>query len=93
MNLKLDTQRLRVEIVNKLRDIFNDAHFLAKNRDMDLREREKWARVAAYAAQTIDGLCLRFDEREVDEDLSMLERLINEAKAKNKDKDVEQRDG
>jgi hypothetical protein len=89
---KLDTQRIRFEIVKKLRDIFNDAHFLAK-KGKDFKEREKWARVAAYAAQTIDGLCSRFDEREIDENIIMLERLTNEAEAKDENKTVEQENG
>ena len=80
--LRLDTQRIRFELVTKLRDIFNAAHALAQNRDLDLRERQKWARVAAYAAQTIDSLCVKFDEKQIDKDLAELGRLVNEVRAK-----------
>ena len=80
--LRLDTQRIRFELVTKLRDIFNAAHALAQNRELDLRERQKWARVAAYAAQTINSLCEKFDEKQIDKDLAELERLVNEVRAK-----------
>jgi hypothetical protein len=87
--LRLDTQRIRFELVTKLRDIFNAAHALAQNRDLDLRERQKWARVAAYAAQTIDSLCVKFDEKQIDKDLAELERLVNEVRAKTKSRSAE----
>jgi hypothetical protein len=82
--LRLNTRRIRLELLAKLGDIFNEAHALAQDRGLALREREKWARVAAYAAQTIDGLCSKFDAQQVDTDLAELERLINEARAKAK---------
>ena len=82
--LRLDTQRIRTELISKLRDIFNAAHALAQNHEVDLREREKWARVAAYAAQTIESLCEKFDEKQIDRGLVELERLVNEARARAK---------
>lgn len=89
---KLDTQRIRYEIVKKLQGIFNDAYLLAK-KGKDTKDGEKWARVAAYAAQTIDGLCSKFDERQLDEDLITVERLMNEAKAKSEDETIEKGNG
>jgi len=80
--LRLDTQRVRGQLVRKLGGIFSAADSLAHDQKLQLKEREAWARIAAYVAQTIDGLCSGFDERQVDTDLAELERLINEAKAK-----------
>jgi hypothetical protein len=76
--------------VKKLRDIFNAAHVLAQNRELSLVERHRWARVAAYSAQTIDSLCEKFDERQIDRDLAELERLVNEATAKNQSEKLEE---
>jgi hypothetical protein len=86
--LHLDTQRIRFELVSKLRDIFNAAHALAKNRELKLKEREKWARVTAYTAQIIECLCEKFDEKQIDKDLAELERLVNEARAKAQDGNI-----
>lgn len=80
--LRLDTQRVRAQLVRKLGGIFNDANALAHAKELQPKERVGWARVAAYVAQTIDGLCSGFDERQIDTDLAELQRLINEAKAK-----------
>ena len=88
--LRFDTQRIRFELVKKLRDIFNAAHVLAQNRELSLVERHRWARVAAYCAQTIDSLCEKFDERQIDRDLAELERLVNEATAKNQSEKLEE---
>lgn len=91
--LKLDTQHIRVEIVGELREIFGAARILAQNCDLELKEREKWARVAAYAAQTIDGLCTKFDEREIDTKLTELGRLVDEAEARIEAKKLEDKNG
>lgn len=49
---------------------------------VSLKQRQLWARVAAYTAQIINSIAEGFDEREIDIQLDELERLINEAKAK-----------
>jgi hypothetical protein len=66
----------------KLKDMFDAAHCLAQQKDLDLNVRQKWMRVAAYAAQVINSLASGFDEKQIDKDLDKLEVLVNEATAK-----------
>jgi hypothetical protein len=80
--LKLNTQQIRFKVIKKLEEMFDCAHALSRSRRLDLRERERWAKVAAYIAQTINGLTTEFDERKVDRELAELERLVNETRAK-----------
>jgi hypothetical protein len=42
-----------------------------------------WARIAAYIAQIINTIADGIDERQIDKDLALLEKLVNEATAKN----------
>lgn len=97
--LKIDTQELRGKALKKLEELFNLASTLAKGefqtqtengkqQKLTLSQRQKWARVAAYIAQIINGVATHFDERQIDEDLQKLEGLINEATAKNKTKET-----
>ena len=80
--VKIDTQQLRGKLLKSLNELYDLACGLAKNRNIDLSLRNKWVRVAAYCAQTIESLAKGFDERQIDEDLDELERLVNEAKSK-----------
>ena len=80
--VRVDTQRLRCQLMVKLKDMFDAAHCLAQQKDLNLNTRQKWMRVAAYAAQVINSLASGFDERQIDKDLDKLEVLVNEATAK-----------
>ncbi|MEM2394469.1 MAG: hypothetical protein QXQ47_07190 [Candidatus Bathyarchaeia archaeon] len=93
--LKINTQELRSKTIQKLEELFNLASALAKGefqtqvedgkqRKFTLSQRQKWMRIAAYIAQTINSISNTFDERQIDEDLAKLEELINEAAAKTK---------
>ncbi|MCS7124791.1 MAG: hypothetical protein NZ932_05200 [Candidatus Bathyarchaeota archaeon] len=88
--VKVDTQKIREKILAELQAIFQNAVSLAKGettvnkQPLTIKERQAWARVAAYTAQVIQGIAKGFDERQIDEDLAKLEELINEAAAKTK---------
>jgi len=93
--LKVNTQELRTKTIQKLEELFNLASALAKGEfqtqtengkqhKLTLKQRQKWMRIAAYIAQTINSISNTFDERQIDEDLAKLEALINEAAAKTK---------
>lgn len=51
---------------------------------VSIKERQKWVRVAAYTAQILTSVTDGFDERQIDRDLTELERLVSEARAKGK---------
>jgi len=88
--IKIDTQRIREKILEKLQAIFQNAVSLAKgettvNKEpLTIKQHQAWARVAAYTAQVIQGIAKGFDEHQIDEDLAKLEALINEAATKTK---------
>jgi len=91
--VKIDTQRIRAHLLKQLEEIFKLAASLAKGEvktlktekkqvRVSLKQRQMWARVAAYTAQIINSIAQGFDEREIDIQLDELEKLIREAKAK-----------
>ena len=93
--VKVDTQRIRERLLRGLEEIFNLAASLARGEiqtltvdgkqvKVTLKQRQMWARVAAYTAQIMNSIAEGFDEREVDNLLDELERLVNEAKTKAK---------
>ena len=49
------------------------------------KNKQKWARIAAYTAQTIIYATGEYDTAEVDRRLDKLERMIREIRAKQKD--------
>jgi len=79
---QLDTQNIRVKLIRRLEELFNLAQANAKAQRLELPQREKWAKVATFIAQTINSLTQAFDERAFDENLKKLETLIEQAKAK-----------
>lgn len=83
--LQIDTQQIRFKLIKKLEEMFDCAHALSQNPIMDLREREKWAKIAAYIAQTINSVSTGFDEQKVNREIDELENLVNKARAKTKD--------
>ena len=91
--VQIDTQKIRRDLLQSLKEIFKLASSLArgefKTQTVDgekvkvtLNQRQAWARVAAYTAQTINVIADGFDERQIDIQLDELERLINEAEAR-----------
>ncbi|MEM3580199.1 MAG: hypothetical protein QXH40_05005 [Candidatus Bathyarchaeia archaeon] len=92
---QINTQQLRTKTIQNLQELFNIAMSLAKGEvktqtangkteKITLKQRQMWARIATYIAQTINSISNTFDERKIDEDLAKLEELINEAAAKTK---------
>ena len=95
LKLDVDTQRMRAGMLESLEQIFELASSLARGKvgtqteegetvKVTLNQRQAWARVAAYVAQTMNSIAEGFDERRIDAQLDKLERLIDEAKAKAK---------
>lgn len=88
--VKIDSQKLRSNLIKQLNDLFRISSDLARTRTDDMKERQGWIRVAAYTAQVMEQLTKGYDERQVDKDLEELarmvdevEKIIDEARAKN----------
>lgn len=88
--VKVDTQRLRGKALEGLEELFDLAQAMAKSQNVKLKQRQIWARIAAYIAQIINSVASGFDERQINADLDELERLIDEARAKAKDGETEE---
>lgn len=93
--IKIDTQKIRSNTLENLEKLFHLATSLAKGdfetqtvngktEKVTMKQRQLWARVAAYIAQTMNNIAECFDEKAVDEKLNELERLVNEARSKGK---------
>jgi len=94
--VEADTQRVRKKTLDSLEEIFNLAVSLAKGDiqtqkvgrkqvKVTLKQRQIWARIAAYVAQVMNSIAHGFDERDLDAQLDELERLIDEAQARAED--------
>jgi len=93
--VKVDTQRIRTKTLDSLQQLFDLAAALAKGElktqneagmpvKVTLKQRQMWARVAAYIAQIMNSVAQGFDERQIDVQLDELEKFVNEARAKAK---------
>jgi uncharacterized lipoprotein len=47
-----------------------------------LKQHRDWVEIAAYTAQVMNKIADSYDEREIDEMLAFLMRMVDEAKAK-----------
>jgi hypothetical protein len=82
--LQIDTQQIRFKVINKLEEMFDCAHALSQNTILPVSERQKWAKIAATIAKTINSVSAGFDEQKVNSELDELEDLVNKARAKTK---------
>ena len=91
--VQTETQRTRKKLMKRLEEIFDLAASLAKGEvkylteggvkaKVTMKQRQIWARVAAYTAQIISSIAEAIDEHEIDTMLSELEALIDEARSK-----------
>lgn len=98
--VKLDTQKLRTKTIKKLERLFDSASAIARGEveyqsvegkvhPISLKERQGWVRVAAYVAQIMQNISNGFDEKQIDEDMAELEKLVNEASKKGQAETVE----
>jgi len=91
--VQLDTQHLRAKTIRQLEQLFDFASAIARGQVqyqrvegkvhlITLKERQGWTRVAGYIAQILQNIANGFDEKQVDEDLAELEKLVNETSPK-----------
>lgn len=97
--IKLDTQHLRTKWVNRLDKVFAVATSIASGEvevqrvggervRISLKQRQMWGHVAAHIAMVLGNLAKGYDERQLDEDLAELERLVDEIKKESKAKEA-----
>lgn len=71
-------------MLHTLQELFTLAKDQAQNTKLQLSQRQKWVRAASYVAQVMNSLTRSFDEAQITKDLEKLEKLVNEAMAKEK---------
>lgn len=54
-----------------------------KKRPLTVLERQWWAKIAAQTAQTINNIARGFDERQIDDQLNLLEMMLNKTSPAN----------
>ena len=104
----IDTQLLRNTWIKKLDDLFCMASSMAEGKGQPKqigdkpeiitpKERQMWAHVAAHIADVMGNLAKGYDERQFDDDLAELERIVDAIKelqaemAKQKDRPREEK--
>jgi len=84
---------MRENALKSLEDLFILAASIAKGEAktvnvggkkvaISMKQRQMWARIAAYIAQIMNSIAEGFDEKTIDTSLAELERMVDEAKAK-----------
>jgi len=84
-SVESDTQRLRAKLLKKLEAIFNLAEESVKTATTP-RQKQAYMRIMGYIAQVMNSLSKTFDEAALTKDLEVLEKMIDEAITKGKDK-------
>jgi len=96
---RVDTQKIRRKALLRLQEIFDVASAFARGeiervkegaqeKAVTLKQRQMWARIAAYTAQIMNTVADGIDERQIDKDLDKLEKMVDEAKAKSEAKEA-----
>ena len=75
---QVDTQRIRAKLMKSLEGMFEVAEGFAKDKNLKLKQRQVWSRIAAYIGQVINSLAKSFDEAKISKQLDELERMIRE---------------
>ena len=70
------TQSIRKEIARLLGDLLDLAVAFAKDNGLDLSERQKWTRLAAYLGQTINTTLNSHDTVAIEKTLDKLNRYV-----------------
>jgi hypothetical protein len=76
-----DTQKLRRDIMEDLKQMFTIAKQTATAETDDPKQTQHWIRVMGYIGQVINSLAKSFDETKALEQIERLEKMINEADA------------
>jgi uncharacterized protein YihD (DUF1040 family) len=74
----LDPQEKRLEALRLLEKLAKYAYNKAMQQDLDDKWRLRWANIAIYALQTINGLLARYEDREVLRRFRKLKEAVDE---------------
>ena len=72
------TQTIRKWIVNNLSELYERAHKNSKNEGISLKDMEKWSRLSAYIAQTINVVLNAYDEVAIEKAIHDLKEYVRQ---------------
>jgi hypothetical protein len=73
---RFSTQSIRREIARGLGKFYESALQYALDKEITPRERERWGRLVAYTAQTINSITTTYDDVRIEETLHELKQYI-----------------
>jgi len=77
---RFGSQSIRRQVTRGIGEVLDFALQNTKNEELDLAEREKWGRLAAYTAQTINSITKTYDEVRIEATLRELEKYVENMK-------------
>lgn len=77
--IKNDTQQLRENLLEDLKQMFALAKKMANDKETKAKQIQQWIRIMDYIGQVINSLSKSFEEAKALEHLERLEKMINEA--------------
>lgn len=79
--IETDTQKLRKDVLEDLKQMFVIAKEKATAEPAEPNQTQHWIRIMGYIGQVINSLAKSFDETKALEQIERLEKMINEADA------------
>ena len=76
--IRNDTQQLRENLLEDLKQMFTLAKKMANDKDTKAKQIQQWIRIMGYIGQVINSLSKSFEEAKALEQLERLEKMINE---------------
>lgn len=77
--VEIDTQKLRTELLEDLKNMFKIAKETATAEGVEEKQAQHWIRIMGYIGQVINSLAKSFDEAKALQSLENLERMIRES--------------
>ena len=66
----------RQELARGLGDLYEEALKISKNEEMTITQRERWSRLSAYIAQTINVIINAYDEVAIEKAIHDLKEYV-----------------
>jgi hypothetical protein len=77
-------QKTRLQLLSDLQAMLDMAKTYATSKETKDKQRQIWIRIMTYIGQVMNSISKSFDAAQVTDDLKRLEKLTNEAVAKEK---------
>ena len=72
------TQHIRRDLSRNLGELYDLAVEISKREGLELEQKERWIRLSAYLAQTINTVTRTYDRIKIEESIKNLEKYVRE---------------